>query len=308
MTENNWRKFKKTYPQAFLPQFEAYPRGINYIPTPNGISHDVFIDEVGGRRRHYYGEVEKGLVKALGGRVKAKPKVKPAPVNKPKEVVYPKVVNHDNDGNFPMQLSLISNVKYNIPAEPFAENLLPDIGPFITTLKIYVSQSESFTVKLRELFYVSPKIYYSGELARKWFAYPTNESWAKLQNFAVWCATTGCGVSYSMLVDDGSSGWPPMVSAFLRFHVAFTVRRILFEAGGIQGGVALPGDSIFDRGNVKFDKPSYNRICREFGIDEKSDFVFRGAPNGGLGDLYVYGTYSGYYVPLPLITTFLSKD
>ena len=70
----------------------------------------------------------------------------------------------------------------------------------------------------------------------------------------------------------------------------------LFELGGIQGGIALPGDSIFDRRKCIFDKPSYERLKREFGIDKDEDFIFKGAPNGGLGSVHVYGSYSGAYI------------
>ena len=34
------------------------------------------------------------------------------------------------------------------------------------------------------------------------------------------------------------------------------VRRILFEMGGIQAPVALPGDPVFEMANNKYDKPS----------------------------------------------------
>ena len=58
-------------------------------------------------------------------------------------------------------------------------------------------------------------------------------------NFAVWCATTGCGISSKTLFDDGL---PKQVRSHLWFHLYLTLRRILHEPGGIQSSVALPGD------------------------------------------------------------------
>ena len=204
----------------------------------------------------------------------------------------PKVKYHKNDGSFPIQLALNHTVKYNIPAIPYEQNLLNDIGPILSILDIYVSPSESFTIKVRELFEVSPRIYYSDELAKPWFKYPTKIAWAEKLNFAVWASTSGCGISYAMLLDDNTRGWPRMVSSFLRFHVAFTIRRILYELGGIQGGLMLPDDTMFDRRKCEFDKAAFSRLKLEFGVDRKEDFIFEGSPNGGMGSIYTYGTYS----------------
>ena len=40
------------------------------------------------------------------------------------------------------------------------------------------------------------------------------------------------------------------------FHMYFIVRRILFEMGGIQSEVALPGDPTFNQINNNYDTPS----------------------------------------------------
>ena len=48
------------------------------------------------------------------------------------------------------------------------------------------------------------------------------------------------------------------------FHIYFTVRRILFEMGGIQSESALPGDPTFNQINNDYDTPSFKRICVEF--------------------------------------------
>ena len=47
-------------------------------------------------------------------------------------------------------------------------------------------------------------------------------------------------------IDHSALGLPPHVYNFYLFHVYFTVRRILFQMGGIQSISALPGDQTFD--------------------------------------------------------------
>ena len=67
----------------------------------------------------------------------------------------------------------------------------------------------------------------------------------------------------------------------LWFHFIYFIIRSLFEIGGIQDPVPLPGDSIFDKLNNRYDIPSYKRVCNEFGI------------NHGLGNIYSWFTNKG---------------
>ena len=87
---------------------------------------------------------------------------------------------------------------------------------------------------------------------------------------------------------------PPQVRSFFWFHVYFTVRRILFELGGVQNSLPLPGDSAFSQTENKYDIPSFERICAEFGISPNADFRFTRGDNHGLGSVFEYFTYSGY--------------
>ena len=87
---------------------------------------------------------------------------------------------------------------------------------------------------------------------------------------------------------------PPQVRSFFWFHVYFTVRRILFELGGVQNSLALPGDSAFSQTENKYDIPSFERICAEFGISPNADFRFTRGDNHGLGSVFEYFTNSGY--------------
>ena len=59
--------------------------------------------------------------------------------------------------------------------------------------------------------------------------------------------------------------------------------------GGIQSFSALPGDPTFNQKENKYDSPSFERICAEFGIDPNTDFRFVHGQNHGLGYCYVPG-------------------
>ena len=79
------------------------------------------------------------------------------------------------------------------------------------------------------------------------------------------------------------------VRSILWFHTYFTIRRILYELGGIQSIVALLGDSSFNKIEVKYDKASFERLCKEFKTPN-TNFRFEKGANHGLGSDYVWFT------------------
>ena len=105
--------------------------------------------------------------------------------------------------------------------------------------------------------------------------------WPQQLNFAMFCATQGCGISREIFVEELS--FTPQIRAFYQFHVYFTVRRVLYQLGGIQSMSALPGDPTFNQFNNHYDVASYKRICAEFGINPSSDCRFTVGKNQGLG-------------------------
>ena len=78
------------------------------------------------------------------------------------------------------------------------------------------------------------------------------------------------------------------IHSLLRFHVIFTMRRLLLELGGIQSSVALPGDTIFSQTNNRYDKPSWERLRNDFGLDENVDFRYTDGVSNGLGEIYLW--------------------
>ena len=211
---------------------------------------------------------------------------------------------------FPLELTHNPNPKLEILAVPF--NSEAATGAALNTLKdalvqqeIYVTPSEKFKIKFRDIFTDTVITHRSSHESRRWLAGPNFEYWPQQLNFAFFAATTGCGVSRRILFEDkmrdgkndltdSELKLPPQVRSFFWFHVYFTVGRILFELGGVQNSLPLPGDTAFNQTENKYDIPSFERICAEFGISPNSDFRFTRGGNHGLGSVFEYFTNSGY--------------
>ena len=87
--------------------------------------------------------------------------------------------------------------------------------------------------------------------------------WQNQLNFAVWCATTGCGVSY----EDYLSGDIPGFAKFMFiFHVYYQIRRIIFELKA-----PLPTAQSWNAFDNSFDEKSYEKICAEFNVNKTTD-------------------------------------
>ena len=212
---------------------------------------------------------------------------------------------------FPLELTHNPNPKLEIPAVPFNSEV-SETGAALHTLKdalvqqeIYVTPSEKFKIKFRDIFTDTVITHRSSHESRRWLAGPNFEYWPQTLNFAFFCATTGCGVSRRILFEDkmldgkndltdSELKLPPQVRSFFWFHVYFTVRRILFELGGPQNSLPLPGDTALSQTENKYDIPSFERICAEFGISPNADFRFTRGDNHGLGSVFEYFTNSGY--------------
>ena len=206
---------------------------------------------------------------------------------------------------FPLELTHNPNPKLEIPAVPFNTETLNTIKDNLVEQEIYVTPSEKFKINFRDIFTDTVITHRSSHESRRWLAGPNFEYWPQTLNFAFFAATTGCGVSRRILIEDkrrdGKNDLtdselkiPPQVRSFFWFHVYFTVRRILFELGGPQNSLPLPGDTAFSQTENKYDIPSFERICAEFGISPNADFRFTRGYNHGLGSVFEYFSYSGY--------------
>ena len=153
----------------------------------------------------------------------------------------------------------------------------------------------NFNAPMRNIFKSQVISFYSGKESRTWLNKPNINHWPQQLNMAVWCATSGCGVS---LIE--SLNYPKVISSFIKFHVYFTIRRILYEMR-----LPLPGEQTFSLKNNPYNKLAYNRLCAEFGLSNNQDFKglnkpladfrWKGGANAGLGDVYI--NYGKGYIP-----------
>ena len=194
------------------------------------------------------------------------------------------------DGGFPYQLSLPQQNKpppHPVPAIAFSDNTGQSIADlFNKQVKIYVTPTDYFTTKFRQIFTKTQIKFTQAKYARKWLAKPDMSFWPQQLNFALWCATTGCGVSREMLFSNSSLQLSDQVRTFYQFHVYYTTRKILYEMGGIQSKNALPDDPAFNQKTTHFahkqwqyppadlSNPSSQRLAGDSGATTNNTIAF----------------------------------
>ena len=183
--------------------------------------------------------------------------------------------------SFPMELTLGNN-RYPVPGISFEEDV-DDIANSLINLDIFVTPKKSFRAKMRNVFGASMVRFTSGAQGNAWLNGPNYKYWPQQLNLALWCATCGCGIS---LVEIDK--WPKVVQGFLKFHVYFTTRRVLYELG-----VPLPDESAFSQTNNVYTKSAFSSLCNEFGV-VNADFRFKRGRNHGMGNVYVGGDSEEY--------------
>ena len=141
------------------------------------------------------------------------------------------------------------------------------------------SDGKSFNVDFPNVFekYVLPHVV-SNDIVQRWNIIPDWLSfWQNQLNFAIWCATTGCGVDVNNHLKAGG-----LTGSLFLFHVYYQTRRILFELG-----IALPQDKSWNAFNNSYNRGAYERICKEFNVDPGADWRQKMDPSGdGLGVIY----------------------
>jgi hypothetical protein len=127
----------------------------------------------------------------------------------------------NRDGNKQIGLKYISyNIgwRYSKKEENYKTDLIHD------NQKIFVNQKDSFKVSFPNLFqkYQNPPLHTNGPW-NTWI-HSSFYWWQCQLNFAVWCASTGCGVSYNdHLKSEGAS----LISSVYLFHFYYCISRIL---------------------------------------------------------------------------------
>ena len=83
--------------------------------------------------------------------------------------------------------------------------------------------------------------------------------WQTQLNFAVWCASSACGVSSAHL----NYTKHPMIRSVYCFHVYYHVRRILKK---LQ--VPLPHETGFNAADNPYTESEFLKICEDYGVPD----------------------------------------
>ena len=117
--------------------------------------------------------------------------------------------------------------------------------------------SDSFQVKFPNVFtnYPLGAVRVEDQKFKDWDHYKFT-IWQSQLNFAVFCASSACGVSVEHL-----NAKEPMIRSIYRFHVYYHIRRILKILE-----IPLPYENSFNQFNNPYNHGKYIHICSEYGV------------------------------------------
>ena len=125
------------------------------------------------------------------------------------------------------------------------------------TVAEHDKHSESFQIKFPNVFtkYLLGAVRVEDEKFKDWDHYKFT-IWQSQLNFAVFCASSACGVSVEHL-----NAKKPMIRSIYRFHVYYHIRRILKILE-----IPLPYENSFNQFNNPYNHKKYIHICSEYGV------------------------------------------
>ena len=91
--------------------------------------------------------------------------------------------------------------KLSVPEIPF-DKTAHSLNDMLINHEIYVTPTDKFQIKFRDIFVDTVLTHYSGEEARRWLSGPNMNLWNEQLNWAVWCSTARCGISSRILFQD----------------------------------------------------------------------------------------------------------
>ena len=117
--------------------------------------------------------------------------------------------------------------------------------------------SDSFQVKFPNVFthYPLGAVRVEDQKFKDWDHYKFT-IWQSQLNFAVFCASSACGVSVEHL-----NAKQPMIRSIYRFHVYYHIRRILKILE-----IPLPYENSFNQYNNPYNHEKFIGICSEYGV------------------------------------------
>ena len=125
------------------------------------------------------------------------------------------------------------------------------------TVAEHDGHSDSFQVKFPNVFtnYPLGAVRVEDQRFRDWDHYKFT-IWQSQLNFAVFCASSACGVSVEHL-----NAKEPMIRSIYRFHVYYHIRRILKILE-----IPLPYENSFNQYNNPYNHEKFIGICSEYGV------------------------------------------
>ena len=117
--------------------------------------------------------------------------------------------------------------------------------------------SDNFQVKFPNVFtnYPLGAVRVEDQKFKDWDHYKFT-IWQSQLNFAVFCASSACGVSVEHL-----NAKEPMIRSIYRFHVYYHIRRILKILE-----IPLPYENSFNQYNNSYNHEKFIGICSEYGV------------------------------------------
>ena len=127
----------------------------------------------------------------------------------------------------------------------------------ITVAEHNGGHSDSFQVKFPNVFtnYPLGAVRVEDQKFKDWDHYKFT-IWQSQLNFAVFCASSACGVSVEHL-----NAKEPMIRSIYRFHVYYHIRRILKILE-----IPLPYENSFNQYNNSYNHEKFIGICSEYGV------------------------------------------
>ena len=125
------------------------------------------------------------------------------------------------------------------------------------TVAEHEGHSDSFKVKFPNVFtnYPLGAVRVEDQKFKDWDHYKFT-IWQSQLNFAVFCASSACGVSVEHLYAK-----EPMIRSIYRFHVYYHIRRILKILE-----IPLPYENSFNQYNNPYNHEKFIGICSEYGV------------------------------------------
>ena len=130
------------------------------------------------------------------------------------------------------------------------------------TIVVSAMENDTFPVRFPNIFVDYPlgQMRVGDKLWNNWNKAPMR-SWQTQLNYAVFCASSACGVSSEHL----NYTKHPMIRSVYRFHIYYHMRRILKK---LQ--TPLPHETGFNAADIPYTESEFFKICEDYRVPNDS--------------------------------------